>query len=175
MTGLSGNQGDLCYTSPMLGKNHGVIMGGFGGPAFGLKLGGSGDTTSQNQLWIHNEKRNPQRIGSGVIIGDFLYMANADTPGSLQCLNILTGEQQWQEPRTSEGPHWGSLVLADGFLYVTGQNGITRVFKPNSASYEHVAENDLGEHSNSTPAFSRGEIFLRTWNALYCVSQAKTR
>jgi outer membrane protein assembly factor BamB len=165
--GVSGND-HLVYTSPMVGGDVALILGGFGGPGIGLRLGGSGDVTESNRLW--RVPRNPQRIGSGVVIGKHLFMANADNEGSIQCIDIETGDVVWQERRTSEGSHWGSVVLAGGHLYVTGQKGITRVFKPNPEQYEVVAENDLGENSNSTPAVSDGEIFLRTFKHLYCVA-----
>jgi outer membrane protein assembly factor BamB len=111
------------------------------------------------------------RIGSGVVIDRVIYMANADSAGSIQCLDLETGAERWNARRTSDGPHWGSLVETHGILYVTGQHGITRVMKANPDEYELLAENDLGEQSNSTPALSNGEIFLRTWEALYCVSK----
>ncbi len=167
--GVSSGAHDLVYTSPMLGDGIAVIMGGFNGPAFGTRLGGAGDVTSTNRLW--RVERNPQRIGSGVVIGKHLFMANADSGLALQCIDIETGDVLWQEHRTSEGSHWGSVVLAGGNLYVTGQNGITRVFKPNPEKHEVVAENTLGENSNSTPAISDGEIFLRTFRRLYCISE----
>lgn len=172
ITGLSTDRGDLAYTSPMVKDDYAVIAGGFGGPAFGIKLGGSGDMTDANRLWFQDKPRNPQRIGSGVMIGDDWFMANADNQGSIECVNFKTGEQLWKVKRTEDGPHWGSLILADGLMYVTGQNGITRVFKPNRDMYEEVAENNLGEQSNSTPAFSDGEIFLRTFQAVYCISKS---
>jgi hypothetical protein len=37
--------------------------------------------------------------------------------------------------------------------------------------FELIASNPLGELSNSTPAFSGDEIFVRTHNALYCIAQ----
>jgi len=169
--GLSSDRGNLAYSSAMIGDGIAVVLGGFNGPGFAFKLGGQGDVTQTNRLW-RNTASNPQRIGTGIITGGHLYMANADGPGSIQCIDVATGQERWNERRTAEGAHWGSIILADGNLYVTGQKGVTRVFKPNPARHELVAENDLGEHSNSTPAFSRGEIFLRTWQGLYCITQS---
>lgn len=171
VSGISGKKGDLVYTSPVVADDIAVVMGGFNGPALGFKLGGSGDTTDQHRLWHNTENSNPQRIGSGVIIGKVMYMANSDDAGSIECLDPRTGKQLWGVRRTSEGPHWGSIVSAGDLLYVTGQKGITRVMKVNPEKYEVVSENDLGEQSNSTPALSDGEIFLRTWEALYCVGK----
>src|SRR5690606_34497085 len=65
--------GNLVYTSAVVGDGVIVAMGGYHGPAIGLKPGGTGDITQKAQLWRH-ERRNPQRIGSGVIIDDLMYM-----------------------------------------------------------------------------------------------------
>ena len=169
--GMSSNRGDLAYASPVPGGGLIVAAGGFGGPAMAFKLGGRGDMTAAHRLWHTGwDQRNPQRIGSGMIVDGHLYLANADDRGSLQCINVETGEQTWEVPRTTAGPHWGSIVFADGRLYVTGQRGITRVFASNPEQYELLAENDLEDSSNSTPAISDGEIFLRTFGHVWCVA-----
>ena len=67
--------------------------------------------------------------------------------------------------------HWGSIVAANGLLYVTNQAGATVVFKPNPEKFELAARNELNETSNSTPAISDGEIFIRTFEHLYCISE----
>jgi len=36
---------------------------------------------------------------------------------------------------------------------------------------ESIATNDLGEASNSTPAVSDGQIFIRTFKGLYCIAE----
>lgn len=169
--GVSSDRSDLMYASLMLDGDVGIAAGGFSGPAMGFKLGGRGDMTLANRLWHTGYNHgNPQRIGTGIIVDGYLYLANADGRGSLECVEAETGDVQWKVPQTDDGPHWGSLVLADGRFYVTGKRGITRVFAPNPEEYEHIAENDLGESSNSTPAISDGEIFLRTFRHVYCIS-----
>jgi hypothetical protein len=45
------------------------------------------------------------------------------------------------------------------------------VFKPNPETFERIASNRLPGNSNSTPAISDGEIFLRTSRGVYCVSK----
>ena len=61
-------------------------------PAIGFKLGGSGNVTETNRLW-YGTARNPQRIGSGVIVGEHIYMVNE--PGLVQCLDLKTGKEVW--------------------------------------------------------------------------------
>jgi outer membrane protein assembly factor BamB len=159
----------LVYTSPVTDGKYVVAMSGYGGAAIGLKLGGTGDVTETNRLWHHN-KSNPQRIGSGVIVGDHFYMANANA-NTIQCIELKTGKDLW-EKQTLGVACWGSLVLADGKLYTTDQNGDTFVLdaKP---KFELVARNKLGEHCNASPAISDGEIFLRTFQHLWCIAEKK--
>ncbi len=158
--------GDLVYTSPVIGDGLGVVLGGFHGPAIGFKTGGEGDLTETNRLW-RQAQRNPQRIGSGVVIGKHLFVANAN-PAAAQCLDLETGKELWQA-RLPTGEIWGSVVLAQGRLYVTNPEGKTYVFAPNPEKFELLATNELGESTNSTPAISDGQIFLRTFQAVYCI------
>ncbi|MCA9077465.1 MAG: PQQ-binding-like beta-propeller repeat protein [Planctomycetaceae bacterium] len=171
--GLSNERSDVSYTNPLVGDGIGAMLGGYGGPAIGFRLGGSGDMTGQNRLWRQapESPRNPQRIGSGIVIGNHVFHANADAPGTIECFDLKTGEFRWTEPRREDGPHWGSMVHAVGRLYVTGQKGLTTVFAPNPDKFELLAENDLGERTNSTPAISDGEILLRTFEHLYCIAK----
>lgn len=167
--GLPSARGDLVYTSVISSGDFAVAMGGYKGPAMGFKLGGKGDVTQQNRLW-REEQGQPQRIGSGVIIGEHIYMANAG-PGTFQCIELLTGKTVWNE--RMKGDNWGSIVLVEGRLFVTNQDGVTRVVEPSPEKMTVVAENDIGESSNATPAFSDSEIFLRTSKSIYCVSATK--
>lgn len=162
-----GGLGDLVYTSAVVGDGVIVAMGGYHGPAIGLKPGGTGDITAKAQLW-RQDRRNPQRIGSGVIIDGLMYMANSD--GTVECLDPRTGEQKWKE-RLSGGTPWGSIVAVGDNLYVTTQRGDTVVFKANPEKLEEIVSNSLNEHSNSTIAVSDGQIFLRTYKALYCIGE----
>lgn len=164
--GIRGPRGDLAYSDPIIGDGLVVYFGGFMGPALGFRLGGSGNVTATHRLW--RIERNPQNIGTGVLIGPHVYKANAG-PGTLQCVVAATGQETWQE-KVPGGNHWGSVVHAAGRLYVTNQKGATHVFLPNPERLELVATNELGERSNSTPAFSDGEIFIRTFEHLYCIA-----
>jgi outer membrane protein assembly factor BamB len=163
--GIRGPKGDLSYSSPLLGDGVLVSIGGFQGPGIGVRLGGTGDLTDSNRLW-RNEK-NPQSIGSGVFLDGYIYRPNAG-PGTLECLDPKTGEVIWTERL---GTCWGSIVHAAGRCYVTDQNGKTHVFEPSPDKYEGLGANELGEPSNSTPAISDGQIFIRTFEHLYCIGE----
>ncbi|MCY2963594.1 MAG: PQQ-binding-like beta-propeller repeat protein, partial [Planctomycetota bacterium] len=159
--------GKLVYTSPLISEGIGIAMGGYHGPAMAFKLGGSGNVTKTHRLWL-TEKPNPQRIGSGVVIGKHLYMANEQFIA--QCIDITTGKELWQS-RMPPGVIWGSMVRVANRLYVTNQEGTTLVFRADPETFELLAENKLDEPGNSTLAISDGEIFLRTHKHLFCIGQ----
>ncbi len=168
--GVSSERSDLMYTTPHVSGDFAVAMGGFGGPALGFTLGGEGNMTEINRKWhVHGRPRNPQRIGSGMIVGDAIYMANADNEGSIECRDLHTGELRWEVRRSNAGPHWASMLFADGRLYATGQHGVTTVFAPDPTQYRELARNDLGERVNATPAISGGHIYIRSFEHLYCI------
>jgi hypothetical protein len=63
-------------------------------------------------------------------------------------------------------------VLVGDRLYVVNQSGDTLSLRA-APRYELLASNPLGELSNATPAFSDGQVFIRTHTALYCVAEGK--
>jgi outer membrane protein assembly factor BamB len=160
----------LVYTSPLYADGIAVAMSGFHGHALAVKLGGQGDIT-RDRLWHHN-RQNPQRIGTGVIVGEHLYMLSE--PGAPQCFELKTGKEVWssQVERRPGGSAWGSMVHANGRLYITDRGGTTLVFEA-SPKYRLLATNRLGEHTDASIAISNGEIFIRTFKHLWCISEKK--
>jgi outer membrane protein assembly factor BamB len=165
--GLAHDKVDLVYASPLVSGDIGVAFTGWvNGPTMGFKLGGSGDVTATNRLWLEKQT---QRIGSGVVVDGHVYIVNAG-PGTAQCIECRTGKTQWTE-RLEGGESWGSVVQAGERLYVTSRRGITTVFRPDPKKLEVLAMNDLGEPSHATPAISNGQIFLRTDAHVYCIAE----
>ncbi len=162
-----GGAHDLAYSSPVLAGDSVVYVGGFGGPGLGVRLGGRGDVTASLRLW--RNAKFPQSIGTGVYLDGAVYMP---FEGAIQCLDPRTGKSLWQD-RGPGSSYWGSIVMAAGRCYVTDRKGTTVVFRPNPKKLEVLASNALNEESNSTPAISNGEIFIRTFKSLYCIRASK--
>jgi outer membrane protein assembly factor BamB len=162
----------LVYTSPVVGKDVVVAMSGFMGASMGLRRPGadaSGDVTSTHQLW--RIERNPQRIGTGILIGEHLYLVNE--PGVAECIEARTGRSLWKE-RLGKVT-WGSIIYADTRLYATDSDGTTFVINPSPAKLDLIARNLLEspQVTRATPSFSDGQIFLRTYDKLYCIGHRK--
>lgn len=161
----------LVYTSPVYADGVAVAMSGFHGSALAVKVGGTGDIT-KDRLW-HHTKANPQRIGTGVIVGEHVYMMEEN--GSPHCFELKTGKEVWEgmiEKRPG-GSSWSSMVAAAGRLYIVNRNGDTLVLAA-SPKYEQLAFNRLGaEHIDASIAVSDGELFIRTHKNLWCIAEKK--
>ncbi len=161
----------LAYAEPMIAKDAILGFGGFGGFSIGIKPGGSGDVTETQRLW--QEKKNPQRIGSGVVAGGFAYITSE--PGVIQCVDVATGKDRWKERLQVQGGRsssWSSLVLSGEHIYAVTQNSDVVIFKANPAKYEQMAVNSLGDGmTNSSLAVSDGQLFLRTHKSLWCIGK----
>jgi outer membrane protein assembly factor BamB len=162
---------EFVYTSPLYTPKHkiAVAMSGFNKSALAVKVGGSGDIT-KDRLWHH--PNNIQRVGSGIIVGDHVYILEEN--GTPHCYELATGKQVWQADSRPAEKNWGSMVHADGKLYVLTRDASTVVFNA-SPKYELLATNrlDSSESTNASPAISNGEIFLRTNQHLWCIREKK--
>jgi outer membrane protein assembly factor BamB len=158
------------YTSPLYSDGVAVNMSGYGGSALAVKLGGTGDIT-EDRLWLH-AKPATQRVGSGMIVGEHVYMI--DENAVPHCYELKTGNDLWRDEPRPKGLTWGSMVHADGRLYTLMRDGSTLVLaaKP---KFEILATNSLGggEQTNSSLAISDGEIFVRTFKHLWCIAEKR--
>jgi outer membrane protein assembly factor BamB len=157
---------DLVYTSPVVSSDGIVVaMSGYGGATLAVKAGGAGDIT-KDRLWHH--PRNPQRIGSPVIVGDYAYLVNE--PGLASCFELKSGKDVWKQERLM-GSTWGSLVHAAGRLYVTSLKGETVVLKANPEKVTVIERNKLPDDVYASIAIVDGELFIRGYKYLWCVSK----
>jgi outer membrane protein assembly factor BamB len=159
---------ELVYTSPVVSADGIVVaMSGYGGSALAVRAGGHGDVT-RDRLWHH--PRNPQRIGSPVIVGDYAYLINE--PGLASCFEQKTGKDVWRQERVM-GSTWASLVHAAGRLYVTSRDGQTVVFKADPAKVDVLERNKLPDEVYGSIAIADGDLLIRGYKYLWCISAKK--
>ena len=162
--------GKLVYTSPVCKDGVVVAMSGYYGPALAARAGGKGDVTQTHRLWRHDQ-RNPQRIGSPVIVGDHVFILNES--GVAHCFELKTGKETWQhDKRLGSEINWGSFVVANGRLYATNQAGETIVLSA-GPKFERIAVNAIGEKVLASIAISDGDIFIRSHKHLWCIGEKK--
>jgi outer membrane protein assembly factor BamB len=161
--------GNEVYAMPVVSAKGDLVVGisGHNGPTMAVRPGGTGDVTATHQVWRTTGK-NPQRIGSGVLHEGHLYLADAD--GFAECIEALTGKVVWKE--RLGGRLWGSMLLAEGRLYVSNLEGVTFILEA-SPKFNVLAKNDLAETIYAAPVVSGGELFLRTHQHLYCIAASR--
>jgi outer membrane protein assembly factor BamB len=162
----------LAYAQPLLVGDVVVGIGGFNGFAIGTKAGGKGDVTATNRLW--QDKRAPQRIGSGVIVDVKVYLGSA--PGIIQCIDAKTGERLLDKRPPvppQKAASWSSFVRAGDRLYLLTKSSDTLVFRADP-KMELLADNALDDGmTNASLAASNGELFIRTHAHLWCIAAPK--
>jgi outer membrane protein assembly factor BamB len=160
--------GKLVYTSPVCSPDGIVVVfSGFYGPALAVRAGGKGDVTKTHRLW-HQPQRNPQRIGSPVLVGRHVFLISE--PGLAQCFELESGKQIWEKKRLGTTT-WSSLVAAAGRLYIADDAGDIHVLKA-SPDYQVLVHNSLpGEKIQASPAVADGQIFIRSHKHLWCIGR----
>ncbi len=163
--GLIGDRGDLSYSSPMIAGDTCVMVGGFKGPSMGFTISGSGDLTGDHRLW--RSAKNPQNIGTGLMLGGYVYRVGAG-PNLIDCLEAKTGNVVWQDRGESKA-FWSSIAYDGNNAYATDQSGTTVVFKPSPDGFREIARNELGDRCNATPALANHCVYIRTYKQLWCI------
>ena len=104
-------------------------------------------------------------VPSPIAAGPY-FLVVSDT-GVATCFDGKTGRTYWRQ--RLDGRHSASLVSADGLVYFTSDKGETAVVKT-GPEFNLIATNRLDENTDASPAISNGQIFIRTWSSLYCIS-----
>ena len=146
---------------PVVGQGTVFISTGYDRPEVrAIKLGGTGDVTRDNGLWV--EKKGGPNTPSMILDKSELYMVS--DAGLMTCLDANTGTQVWQE--RLKGQYSASPILADGKIYLTSETGQGTVVEA-SRKFNKVTECDLGEKTFASFAAADGALYVRTESQLY--------
>lgn len=133
-----------------------------------VKGGGRGDVTKTHLLWKHRTKHTDHIVSPLVADGRMLLIKGG---GIATCFEISGGESLYGPSRIQNaGNYFASPVLADGKVYIAGENGHVVVLR-NSPELEILEVNDLGDPILGTPAVSDGTLYFRTRGSLLAIAQ----
>ena len=134
-----------------------------------IRLGGSGDVTKSQVVWM-KEKLGAD-VPSPAAVDGKVYLCT--DKGELSCLDVHTGNVLWSgQVEKNRHAFSSSPVIADGKIYLTREDGKTFVLEQGN-EFKVLAANDLGEGEFvvATPVFVDGRILIRTVEHLYCIEQ----
>jgi outer membrane protein assembly factor BamB len=121
----------------------------------------STDGAAQKADQVYFEKKMANHHGGIVKVGDWMYGFGS----SLMCMNFMTGEIKWQARSVSKG----SLVVADGMLYLLGEGHEMALAEVSPDEYRERGRFKLptrGRPSWAHPVVAGGRLYLRDQNFL---------
>lgn len=150
------------------------VMSGHRDPRLmAIRLGKEGDLTGTDAvLWTHT--RGISYTLSPVLYEDKLYVVTDS--GQVSCFKIATGEPYYHQVRLPRPYNFkASPVGANGKLYLATEEGDVIVAKMGE-KLEVISTNTLEDQVFlASPVIVEGELFLRSQNTLYCISESKTK
>jgi outer membrane protein assembly factor BamB len=130
-----------------------------------IRPGGRGEVTESHILW--RTPTGASYVPSILYYDGLLYMTS--DVGIVTCAEASTGEQVWQQ--RLRGIFFASPTAADGKVYFVSETGETYVVR--AGREPHIlARNNLAERFIASPAISRGHIFLRSDENLFCIGKS---
>jgi outer membrane protein assembly factor BamB len=147
------------------------IGSGFRGSFLGaFDLAGDGDLAGGTHVLWTRTQQTPD-VASPLLSQGRLYYYKEKT-GLLSCIDAASGTPHYETRRLpGMSRTYASPVAADGHVYLTDRSGRIVVIK-DAPSLEVVAENDMGEGVDATPAPVGDALFIRGEQHLFCIGQA---
>tara|TARA_Y100000588_G_C14154088_1_gene881835 strand:- start:100 stop:1452 length:1353 start_codon:yes stop_codon:yes gene_type:complete len=138
-------------------------------PLLALRAGGKGDVTDSHLVWKYDKPAGSPDVPTPITDGKYFYMV--EDFGQITCLDAKSGETVWGPESTGLGRVSSSPVLANGKIYITAEDTETAVVQAGS-KFKLLGKSELdGSFTLSTPAVSGNQLFIRTGNYLYCISE----
>jgi len=125
---------------------------------------GTGDLTDKQMAWTL--QRGAPKRPSQIIVGDLLFMINDE--GIASCLDAKTGVQVWQ--KRLDGEYRASPIHAQGRIYFSSLEGRTPVIAA-APRFQLLADNQLDDGFQASPAAAGNSLYLRTTKHLYCIAE----
>jgi len=139
---------------------------GNGGGAIKLTKDAAGAITA-TEVYFSSTMQNHH--GGMIVVDGCLYGANGGNEGGfLTCLDFQTGKVLWRDRQAPKG----SLLLADGRLYLRSESGTLILIEP---SKERFIERGRFEQPDRTglpawahPVIANGKLYIRDQDTLHC-------
>jgi outer membrane protein assembly factor BamB len=143
----------------------GVVLATGTSPAHtlvGIRPDGRGNVTKTHVLW--GDLKGAAYVPSPVAIGRHFFLVS--DAGIASCIEARTGKKLWTERLGAR--HKASPLVIGKYVYSLADDGQMFVLKADTR-FEVVSRNRIDGNCHATPAVSRGQLFIRTTEYLYCI------
>jgi outer membrane protein assembly factor BamB len=158
--------------SPVADDTFVYLMSGFRGNSLkAIRVAGAkGDITGTDAVAWTLDRDTPY-VPSPLLYDGIIYFLKSNS-GLLSAYDAKSGKPHFQAQRLTAAPEvFASPVGAAGRVYIPSRDGITVVLK-HGPTMETLAENKLSDGFDASPALVDGEMFLRGYKYLYCITEA---
>ncbi len=139
------------------------------GRLFALAPGKTGEVSEEQIAW--SAEIDTPDVPSILAYGERLYIVH-DRKKKLTCFNPSTQTAVWVGELDGKSNYHASPVAADGIIYCINLDGEMTVVAAED-TFQILGRNSMGESPcQSTPAIANNSLFIRTSQALYCISTA---
>jgi outer membrane protein assembly factor BamB len=104
-------------------------------------------------------------VSSPVANDSFLFMTTGN--GDAVCYNAQTGDTLWTT--YFDNPFYSSPIICDNKVWMLDRSGIMYIADA-EGKLNIISKSSVGEHTDASPAFSEGKIYIRGKQNLYCIS-----
>jgi outer membrane protein assembly factor BamB len=141
--------------TPVFADNKVFYTTNYGTGAALLSLTAKGGMVSAAPVYTTREMQNHH--GGVVLVNGYVYGFNNSI---LTCLEFATGKMMWRDRSVGKG----SLVYADGHLYLLSENGVVGLAEATPAGYREKGRfriSDQGWPAWAHPVVSNGRLYIR--------------
>ena len=171
---FNANTGDVLWTHPQLRQNpsrnihpntpiyyNGEIFSitGYRGGSMLLRLSNGGRSVAQ--VWSNNVDN---QMGGAVKVGNYVFASGHANVG-WHCIDWRTGEIKYSSRELANG----TVIYADGMLYIFTDTGVVALVRPNPERFEIVSRFNVPHGTNEPWAhlvIHNGVLYVRHGNAL---------
>jgi outer membrane protein assembly factor BamB len=165
-----GGQTVNAIPSPVRFRDSVICTSGYRGAlACSIPLNSRGDVTTSNTIGWRVNQSTP--YVPSPILSNTRLLYTAGNTNLLSCIDASNGNSLLERMRLPGiRTMYASPILANGHFYFTSREGTIVVVKDNE-TLEVVATNDLEDVIDASPVAVDNQLFVRSWNKLYCIEQ----
>lgn len=142
------------------GPNRFILTSGYGNGAKSIEIEKSGDAFSAKELWASQAMK--AKFNNVVFYEGVIYGLDE---GILAAMDAATGKRLWKGGRYG----YGQLLLAQGHLIISTEQGDVVLVKANPARHEELARfSALDGKTWNVPALADGRLLVRNTTEMAC-------
>jgi outer membrane protein assembly factor BamB len=154
------NNGTANCCTPIVFKDYVFASSGYGTGGGLAKITNDGDKQAAEEVYF--EKKLASHHGGMTKVGDYIYCNGA---GPLMCMDYLSGKTAWQSRSVGKG----SLVVADGMLYLLSENHEVALAEVTPEEYREHGRFKIESHGRPSwahPIVAGGRLYIRDQQSL---------